>query len=137
MSLVIGLCVSSVAPSTEAAVAMGPAVMVLFIVFGGYYVNADNVPVCFKWINKCSLIRWAFQGMCINEFEGLTFETKRPTDQADGSQVLDRLSFGVAGGTDGVKNAATQQLNVMSFCYIATLYLLEKSSPKFQAIEKI
>jgi hypothetical protein len=41
-----------VAPSTEAAVAMGPAIMVLFIVFGGYYVNADNVPVCFKWINK-------------------------------------------------------------------------------------
>ena len=31
---------------------MGPAIMVLFIVFGGYYVNADNVPVCFKWINK-------------------------------------------------------------------------------------
>jgi hypothetical protein len=34
---------------------MGPAIMVLFIVFGGYYVNADNVPVCFKWINKVGL----------------------------------------------------------------------------------
>lgn len=135
-SSAIGLCVSSVAPSTEAAVAMGPAVMVLFIVFGGYYVNADNVPVCFKWINKCSLIKWAFQGMCINEFEGLTFETKRPTDQMDGSQVLDRLSFGAAEG-NSVRSAAAQQINVMSFCYIATLYLLEKSSPKFQAIEKI
>ena len=33
---------------------MGPAIMVLFIVFGGYYVNADNVPTAFKWINKVS-----------------------------------------------------------------------------------
>ena len=73
-SSAIGLAVSSVAPSTEAAVAMGPAVMVLFIVFGGYYVNADNVPVCFRWINKCSLIKWAFQGLCVNEFAGLEFE---------------------------------------------------------------
>ena len=59
-SSAVGLAVSSVAPSTEAAVAMGPAIMVLFIVFGGYYVNADNVPTAFKWINKvrrCSLNR--------------------------------------------------------------------------------
>ena len=31
----LGLAVGSVAPSTEAAVAIGPAVMVVFIVFGG------------------------------------------------------------------------------------------------------
>ena len=31
----LGLAVGSVAPSTEAAVAIGPAVMVIFIVFGG------------------------------------------------------------------------------------------------------
>ena len=48
--------------------------MVLFIVFGGYYVNPDNVPIYFKRLNKCSLIKWAFQGLKANEFQGLQFE---------------------------------------------------------------
>ena len=132
-SSAIGLAVSSVAPSTEAAVAMGPAVMVLFIVFGGYYVNADNVPVCFRWINKCSLIKWAFQGLCVNEFAGLEFEKsgKKYGDQSDGAAVLERLGFdGTSAG-----DAAREQVNVASFCYLLTLYLLEKNAPKFQSME--
>ncbi|EEH51115.1 ATP-binding cassette superfamily [Micromonas pusilla CCMP1545] len=107
-SAAVGLAVSAVAPSTEAAVAMGPAVMVLFIVFGGYYVNAENVPRAFRWINGCSLIKWAFQGLCINEFDGLD-----------------------------VGSAARAQVNVMSFCYLLTLHLLEKTAPKFARIEEI
>ena len=132
-SSAIGLAVSSVAPSTEAAVAMGPAVMVLFIVFGGYYVNADNVPVCFRWINKCSLIKWAFQGLCVNEFAGLEFEKsgKKYGDQSDGAAVLERLGFdGTSAG-----DAAREQVNVASFCYLLTLYLLEKNAPRFQSME--
>ena len=34
-----GLFVGSFAPTPDAAVGIGPAVMVLFIVFGGYYSN--------------------------------------------------------------------------------------------------
>ncbi|PNH11770.1 ABC transporter G family member 7 [Tetrabaena socialis] len=36
----LGLAVGSMAPTTEAAMAIGPAVMLVWIVFGGYYVNA-------------------------------------------------------------------------------------------------
>ena len=39
-SQALGLAVGSFAPSTEAAVAIGPAVMLVWIVFGGYYANA-------------------------------------------------------------------------------------------------
>jgi len=41
------------APSTEAAVALGPAVMLIFIVFGGLYVNAENVP---RWVPTCVVL---------------------------------------------------------------------------------
>lgn len=156
-SAAVGLAVSAVAPSTEAAVAMGPAVMVLFIVFGGYYVNAENVPRAFRWINGCSLIKWAFQGLCINEFDGLEFaasEAKtalggagggkrggapppgRSSDQRTGEDVLARLSFAAADGCS-VGSAARAQVNVMSFCYLLTLHLLEKTAPKFARIEEI
>ena len=131
-SSAMGLAVSSVAPSTEAAVAMGPAVMVLFIVFGGYYVNPDNVPPYFRWINKCSLIKWAFQGLCVNEFRGLDFEPAGlQSDQRHGEEVLERLSFGDA----TVASTAKEQANVLGFCYLLTLHLLEKSAPKFMVVE--
>ena len=55
----MGLAISSVAP-VRAWRSMGPGIMVLFIVFGGYYVNVETVPLCFRWINKCSLIRKGF-----------------------------------------------------------------------------
>ena len=126
-SAAMGLAISSVAPSTDAAVAMGPAVMVLFIVFGGYYVNPDNVPVYFKWLNKCSLIKWAFQGLCVNEFTGLEFEATRPFDQKTGEDVLARLSFQDATALSSLR----QQGNILSFLYLLTLYLLDANAPKF------
>ncbi len=73
-SAALGLGVGAAAPSTEAALAIGPAVMVLFIVFGGFYVNSSNVPRALRWIPNTSLIKQSFEGLCINEFEGLQFE---------------------------------------------------------------
>lgn len=54
----MGLTVGAMVPTTEAAMALGPSFMTVFIVFGGYYVNAENTPVIFRWIPKVSLIRW-------------------------------------------------------------------------------
>lgn len=42
--------------------------------FGGYYVNAGNVPRALRWIPSVSLIKHAFEGLCDNEFPGLEFE---------------------------------------------------------------
>ena len=73
-SSALGLTVGSFAPSTEAAAAIGPAVMVVFIVFGGYYVNAENVPSVLRWLPRTSLIKQAFEALCVNEFRGTSFE---------------------------------------------------------------
>lgn len=54
----MGLTVGAMVPSTEAAMAVGPSLMTVFIVFGGYYVNSDNTPLIFRWIPRVSLIRW-------------------------------------------------------------------------------
>ena len=136
-SSAMGLAVSAAAPSTEAAVAMGPAVMVMFIVFGGYYVNAENVPFAFRWITKCSLIKHAFAGLCVNEFEGLDFEASKDGglrgDTKHGEEVLERLGF----GAESSASCLRKQLDVLGFCYALTLYALEKNAPRFQRIERI
>uniref|UniRef100_A0A1D1ZJP5 ABC transporter G family member 7 n=1 Tax=Anthurium amnicola TaxID=1678845 RepID=A0A1D1ZJP5_9ARAE len=84
----MGLTVGAMVPTTEAAMALGPSLMTVFIVFGGYYVNAENTPLIFRWIPRVSLIRWAFQGLCINEFCGLQFEHQHSFDIQTGEQTL-------------------------------------------------
>lgn len=54
----MGLTVGAIAPTSEAASALGPSIMTVFIVFGGYYVNEENTPLVFRWIPKVSMIRW-------------------------------------------------------------------------------
>ncbi|KAJ9563597.1 hypothetical protein OSB04_008757 [Centaurea solstitialis] len=127
----MGLTVGAMVPTTEAALALGPSLMTVFIVFGGYYVNADNTPIIFRWIPRASLIRWAFQGLCINEFKGLEFDHQNSFDIQSGEQALERLSF----GGSNISETVMAQSRILLFWYYATYLLLEKNKPQYQRLE--
>ncbi|OMO88104.1 ABC transporter-like protein [Corchorus olitorius] len=127
----MGLTVGAMVPTTEAAMAVGPSLMTVFIVFGGYYVNADNTPIIFRWIPRASLIRWAFQGLCINEFTGLKFDHQHSFDIQTGEQALERLSF----GGSHIRDTVIAQSRILLFWYCTTYLLLEKNKPKYQQLE--
>ncbi|KAH7658548.1 Sulfate-transporting ATPase protein [Dioscorea alata] len=127
----MGLSVGAMVPTTEAAMALGPSLMTVFIVFGGYYVNAENTPVVFRWIPQVSLIRWAFQGLCINEFRGLQFEQQNSFDIQTGEQALERLSF----GNSSIKDTLVAQGRILMFWYWTTYLLLQKNKPKYQQLQ--
>lgn len=128
----MGLTVGAMVPTTEAAMALGPSLMTVFLVFGGYYVNAENTPIVFRWIPRVSLIRWAFQGLCINEFRGLQFDHQQPFDIQSGEQALERFSFG--GST--IKETVVAQSRILLFWYYTTYLLLERNKPKYQQLEQ-
>jgi hypothetical protein len=48
-------------------------VIIVFLLFGGFYVNTDNIPDSIAWINELSFFKWGFMAMAINEYQGLTF----------------------------------------------------------------
>ncbi|XP_030511816.1 ABC transporter G family member 7 [Rhodamnia argentea] len=127
----MGLTVGAMVPTTEAAMALGPSLMTVFIVFGGYYINADNSPIIFRWIPRVSLIRWAFQGLCINEFSGLKFEHEHSFDIQTGEQALERLSFGGI----RIRDTVIAQSRILLFWYYTTYVLLKKNKPKYQQLE--
>ncbi|KAB1205664.1 ABC transporter G family member 7 [Morella rubra] len=127
----MGLTVGAMVPTTEAAMAVGPSLMTVFLVFGGYYVNADNTPIVFRWIPRVSLIRWAFQGLCINEFSGLQFDHQNSFDIQNGEQALERLSF----GGSGIGETVIAQSRILLFWYCTTYLLLEKNKSKYQRLE--
>ena len=131
-----GLTVGSLAPTTEAASAMGPAMMLIFIVFGGLYVNAENVSPLLKWIPKASLIQWSFQGLCVNEFKGVKFtddpgKHKRRGAMENGNEVLQWLSY------DNVplSQAVLANARIMLFHYWLTYNILKARKPRFEKLE--
>jgi ABC-type multidrug transport system permease subunit len=56
-STAMGMAVGAVAPSTESALVIGPAVMLVFIVFGGLYTNPDDMPNWLSWVPNTSGIK--------------------------------------------------------------------------------
>ncbi|KAH7366449.1 hypothetical protein KP509_18G078800 [Ceratopteris richardii] len=127
----MGLTVGAIAPTTEAAMALGPSIMTVFIVFGGYYVNSENTPAVFQWIPRVSLIRWAFQALCLNEFRGLKFEHQHTYDIETGEQALERMSF----GKSSIKEALLEECRILLFWYCLSYTLLKRNTPRFQKLD--
>lgn len=66
----LGLAVGAAAPSTEAALAIGPAAMLISIVFGGLFVNEANVPRVLSWLPKTSIIKYVSMGLACCGWKG-------------------------------------------------------------------
>jgi ABC-type multidrug transport system ATPase subunit len=93
----VGLVIGAVSPSSDVALAIFPAVLVLNIIFDGKNISEENTPRLLRWIPKIGLIRWGFEGLCVNEFDQLTFDTKGPRRgpvAKFGSEALDRFGLG-------------------------------------------
>ena len=91
----LGMCLSASFTSVEMAPQLAPAFVILFLMFSGFFLNENNVPVFLIWLRELSFIRYAFQALCVNEFAGAEF-TCDPSATAtciDGDEHLDRLKF--------------------------------------------
>ncbi|PSC72649.1 ABC transporter G family member 7 isoform A [Micractinium conductrix] len=128
----LGLAVGAAAPSTEAALAIGPAVILVSIVFGGLFVNEANVPGPLKWLPAASLIKQAFEGACVNEFKGAEFEPdERGGGTRTGEEVLQRLSF----ADSSVRKTVANQGRIMMVYWWTTYCILKAKQPKYQPLE--
>ena len=53
--------------------------------------NSSGVPRVLRWLPRASLIKHAFEALCVNEFRGLEFEASEPKAAGDarrGEQVV-------------------------------------------------
>ena len=53
-----------------AALALGPASITIFTLFGGIYLNVDSIPKGAGWIKYIDFIYYAFSALAANEFGG-------------------------------------------------------------------
>jgi hypothetical protein len=47
--------------------------MLIFILFSGFYANAELIPQALSWIQYISPIRWVFAAFCVLQFSGVVF----------------------------------------------------------------
>lgn len=83
---------------------------------------------------KVGLIRWGFEGLCLNEFEGLIFDTKGPRRgpvASNGEEALAR--FGL--GTRSLGVVVRAQLMITSACWFLSYVGLKLTRQKYQIME--
>uniref|UniRef100_A0A0G4FTC4 ABC-2 type transporter transmembrane domain-containing protein n=1 Tax=Chromera velia CCMP2878 TaxID=1169474 RepID=A0A0G4FTC4_9ALVE len=104
-SAVLGMALSSALPSPEVALAVGPALFVVFILLGGFLEN-EELPLWLRPVKMVSTVNWTYRALATNEFRGQVFTQEevrppgfagkfisvRPPDLT-GEQVLERLGL--------------------------------------------
>ena len=105
MGVSLGMLISALIKNVEMAPRVAPAFVILFLMFSGFFLNDESVPVYMVWLKHISFIKYTFQGLCVNEFRGATFEegcaaepdggngTAAANYCATGDDVLEQLSF--------------------------------------------
>jgi len=100
--LSVGYLLSSITLNVEIALAIGPVVVIPFMLFGGLFVNAGSVPIWLDWLKHLSWILYSFEGLMINQWTGvqnITCPAVPATSQhsvpciSSGEDVLRQLSF--------------------------------------------
>ncbi|KAK3256822.1 hypothetical protein CYMTET_34063 [Cymbomonas tetramitiformis] len=92
----VGLLLSASLPSVEMAPNIAPAIVILFLMFSGYFLNEESLPDVLGWLKYISFILYSFQALCVNEFKDAKFSCSSE-DQVcyDGNTWLESyLKFG-------------------------------------------
>ncbi|KAJ8603554.1 hypothetical protein CTAYLR_004878 [Chrysophaeum taylorii] len=128
-SSALGLLVGALAPSTDAALAVFPVVIVLSVVFNGANISVESTPKLLRWLPTISLVKWGFEALAVNEFTGLVFKPRKrgPPGTLTGEDALDRLDF----RHSTVKRALTAQSLILGSSYLQTYRTLKNSKPHF------
>lgn len=88
--------VGAIARDPQQGGAIAPAFIVMAMLFGGFFIGANSMPVWLAWIRHLSFIKYAFAGLMQNEYEGRILATSACTSgfcPATGDGVLSFYSL--------------------------------------------
>ena len=90
--------VGSVSRTVEQANILVTVILLVFMLFNGFFANTQNVDPWFSWIRYINFIFYGTRAATINEFGGLEFECTEEEAEAmgctlTGEQFLTRLGF--------------------------------------------
>eukprot|EP00978_Attheya_sp_CCMP212_P039754 scaffold209912_cov54-Attheya_sp.AAC.2 len=129
----VGLLIGSISANSDIAIALFPPIIVLNVIFDGKNISEESTPRLLKWIPKFGLVRWGFEGMALNEFHGLTFETSGPRRgpvAKTGEEALER--FGLLGNS--LRTVVNAQMTIISVCWLLSFMGLSLTGQKYEVM---
>lgn len=63
------------------------------MLFSGFFLNSNTLPVYLAWIQYISPIKYGFTALIENEFDGRTFNNCPPGDDCSGERALNQLGL--------------------------------------------
>lgn len=130
----VGLMIGSISPTSDIALALFPPIVVLNIIFDGKNISEESIPRVLRWVTKAGVIRWGFEGLAINEFQGLTFDTggpRRGPVAKTGAEALER--FGL--GTRSLQDIVRAQANIAGVCWLLSYVGLSLTRQKYLVMD--
>ena len=91
----LGYLVSTAVPSVDVALAVGPAIVLPFLLFGGLFINLSSIPDWLAWLEYLSWFRYAYNLMAVVIWSDRTIDCPGGVPGSEqcpfvsGDQVLD------------------------------------------------
>lgn len=96
VSTSFGYLISCISTNVSMALSIGPPVIIPFLLFGGFFLNAGSVPSYFEWFSYLSWFRYGNEALLINQWADVdTIECTRSnsTCPKSGRMVLQIFNF--------------------------------------------
>ncbi|XP_046816687.1 protein white isoform X1 [Vespa crabro] len=96
VSTSFGYLISCISTNISMALSIGPPVIIPFLLFGGFFLNAGSVPPYFEWLSYLSWFRYGNEALLINQWADVeTIECTRSnsTCPKNGHMVLQIYNF--------------------------------------------
>jgi len=81
----LGLLLSSVVSEIPVVNSISFVLILLLMLFGGFYVQNNRIPIFVRWIKYCSFLYWGYGALLVNEFSGKTFSCSMANTDAYGT----------------------------------------------------
>lgn len=93
-----GYMISCASKTTSMALALGPPIIIPFLLFGGFFLNAASVPFYFEWLSYLSWFRYGNEALLINQWASvgtgvIECTGSNQTCPASGHIILETLNF--------------------------------------------
>jgi len=72
-SIALGLMISTGISNINLALVIAPLCFLPMMLFGGFFANLSSIPDFLNWLQYLSILKYAFEILVVNEFDGLTF----------------------------------------------------------------
>jgi len=116
----MGLFFACVFPNIQIALAVAPLCVLPLVMFSGFVINPESIPIYLKWVEWISPPKYAFAGLAMNEFRGLELYCK--PDQIRELLTENGEMVSVCTYTSG--ESYLERLNIQEFLDIGVCALL-------------